>query len=266
MAAKSKRGDASKHATASRRKATAGTFHNERFPGETRGYRTARNALLKAELELRRNVEAVAALRRKLPAGGLVPVDYEFEEGAADLADTGSASCVKMSALFRQDASLVIYSFMYGPAMLKACPACTSMLDSLDGAAPHITQRVNLVVVAKSPIQRIRTFAHERGWRNLRLLSSCGNSYNHDYHGENAVGAQTPALNVFTRRDGKIHHAYCTELMFTASEPGQHARHVDMIWPLWNVFDYTPEGRGTDWFPKLAYGASSEAKSRFPIE
>lgn len=180
-----------------------------------------------------------------------MPEDYEFEESGADPAD--AVHRVKMSELFRRDASLVIYSYMYGPAMAKACPMCTGILDSLDGAAPHITQRVNLVVVAKSPIQRIRAIARERGWRNLRLLSSAGNSYNRDYHGEDAKGSQLPALNVFTRRGGKIVHAYCTELLFAPSDPGQNARHVDAIWPLWNLFDYTPEGRGTDWYPKLAY-------------
>ncbi len=30
-------------------------------------------------------------------------------------------------------------------------------------------------------------------------------------------------------------------------------RHVDFMWMLWNVFDTTPEGRGTDWYPKLNY-------------
>ncbi len=24
-----------------------------------------------------------------------------------------------------------------------------------------------------------------------------------------------------------------------------------MLWPLWNVLDLTPEGRGKDWYPKL---------------
>jgi predicted dithiol-disulfide oxidoreductase (DUF899 family) len=241
-------------ATKAKRKTVPGALQQERFPGESRGYRAARNALLKAETELRRNIESVAALRRKLPLGGPVPEDYEFEEGAADPADTETVRRVKMSALFRRDASLVVYSYMVGPSIARPCPMCTCMLDSLDGAAPHIAQRVNLVVVAKSPIQRIRAIARERGWRNLRLLSSAGNSYNRDYHGEDAKGSQLPALNVFTRRGGRIYHAYCTELLFAATEPGQNARHVDAIWPLWNLYDYTPEGRGTDWYPKLAYG------------
>ena len=105
----------------------------------------------------------------------------------------------------------------------------------------------------KSPTARIRAHARDRGWRNLRLLSSANNTYNRDYHGEDERGSQLPALNVFTRSDGRIRHAYCTELLFAPSDPGQDARHVDMIWPLWNLFDFTREGRGTDWHPRLDY-------------
>ena len=243
-----------KRKSSPKRKSAPSALHQERFPGESRAYRAARNELLKAEMELRKRTESVAALRRKLPPGGPVPEDYEFEEGAADLADTETVRRVKMSELFPRDASLVVYSYMYGPAMATACPSCTSILDGLNGTVAHAGQRINVVVVAKSPIQRIRAIARERGWRNLRLLSSAGNSYNRDYHGEDAKGSQTPALNVFTRKDGRIHHAWCSELMFAPGGPGQDPRHVDVIWPLWNLFDFTPEGRGTDWRPKLAYG------------
>jgi len=229
-------------------------LHSERFPGESAEYRAARNKLLKAEIELRRHLEEVAALRRELPAGGILAQDYEFEEGAADIDDVSSVRLVKFSELFeRPNSSLIVYSFMYGPNMPRACPSCTSILDSLDRTAPHACQRINLVVVAKSPIQRIRAHARERGWRNLRLLSSANNSYNRDYHGEDGDGSQWPALNVFARHGPQIRHCYCTELLFAPVEKGQNARHVDLIWPLWNLFDFTPEGRGTDWYPKLRY-------------
>ena len=122
-----------------------------------------------------------------------------------------------------------------------------------------MNQRVNFFVVAKSPIQRIRNVARERGWKHLRLLSSEGNTYNHDYHGEDEKGDQTPALNVFTRRDGKIYHFYNTELMFAPPDPPHDPRHVDLIWPLWNLLDFTPEGRGTNWRPKLSYPDSKQA-------
>ena len=168
---------------------------------------------------------------------------------------------MKLSELFHPGKdTLIIYSFMYGPNMAKACPMCTCVLDSLDGNAPHAAQRTNLVVVAKSRIERIREFGRGRGWRNLRLLSSAGNSYNRDYRGETAEGAQLPSLNVFVKRGDKIHHIYNTELMFAPRTKGQDARHVDAIWPLWNLLDFTPEGRGADWYPKLEYGAVEGGK------
>lgn len=228
--------------------------HSVRFPGESAQYRSARDTLLEAELDLRARLENVAALRRRLPLGGPVREDYLFEEGGRNLDDLETRRPVRLSELFgeRKD-SLILYSFMYGPEMQQPCPMCTSILDGLNGNVPHVLQRVNLGVVAKSPIQRIRAFARERGWGNLRLLSSAQNTYNADYHGETPDCAQIPALNVFVRRDGKIHHFYNTELLYAPSDPGQDPRHVDLIWPLWNLFDLTPEGRGTDWYPRLSY-------------
>ena len=60
-------------------------------------------------------------------------------------------------------------------------------------------------------------------------------------------------LNVFVRSGGVIRHSYSTEMMFAPSDPGQNSRHIDLLWPLWQVLDLTPEGRGSDWYPKLEY-------------
>lgn len=215
-----------------------------RFPNEPDEYRRARDRLLEAERSLRRHVEEVAALRRRLPAGGEVPEDYVFE---------GEEGPVKLSQLFRRGDTLVAYSLMYGPKMEKACPMCTAMLDALEGNAHHLAQRIDLVVIAKSPLSRIREHARSRGWRNLKLLSSQDNSYNRDYHGEDAEGGQMPMLNVFRKVEGKPRHFYGTELLHAPADPGQDPRHVDAIWPLWNLLDFTPEGRGKDWYPKLQY-------------
>jgi predicted dithiol-disulfide oxidoreductase (DUF899 family) len=224
----------------------AGSLHGERFPNETAAYRAARDELLLAERDLRRQVEAVAELRRALPLGGEVPEDSVFE---------GEDGPVRLSELFGGKDTLAAYSFMYGPRMEQACPSCTSMLDGLDGQAPHITQRIALAVIARSPIARIRAHADARGWRRLRLLSSANNSYGRDYHGESEDGRQLPMLNVFARRDGRVFHTWASELAFAPREPGQDPRHIDMIWPLWNMLDFTPEGRGADWRPSLSYDA-----------
>ncbi len=230
------------------------THHSVRFPGESQRYRRARNELLRAEIDLRRRIEKVAALRRRLPLGGELEQDYVFDEGGPGLADCDTVRRVKLSELFQPGKdSLILYNFMYGPNMQQPCPMCTSMLDGLHGNIPHVIQRINLAIVAKSPIQRIRDFARQRGWINVRILSSEKNTYNTDYHGENADGNQLPALNVFVRRGNKLRHFYNTELLFARSERDQHPRHLDLMWPLWNLFDLTPEGRGKDWYPKLSY-------------
>jgi predicted dithiol-disulfide oxidoreductase (DUF899 family) len=231
--------------------------HDVRFPGESDDYRRARDELLDAEIELRGRIETVAEQRRSLPLGGEVPDDYGFEEYAGDTDDAGT---VRLSELFEDGKdTLLLYSFMFDPdeagnPLAVACPACTSIIDSLDAEAPHIMQRVNLAASTKAPIQRFREHARSRGWRNIRLLSSANTTYNHDYHTESANGKQDPIATVFVRRDGKIHHFWSSELYFVPTGSGQGPRHVDFMWPLWNVFDRAPEGRGSDWGPRLKYG------------
>jgi len=237
------------------------------FPGESREYRAARDRLLDGEIELRRTIEAVAAARRELPQGGRVPEDYVFQAAGGD----GEPIDVRLAELFARDKdSLVIYNFMFprdpdddspGPTSGKTarlplaegpCPSCTALLDQLDGAAEHAGQHVGLVVVAKTPLPRLITFATERGWRHLRVLSSATNTYNRDYHGETADGIQRPMLNVFHRdRDG-IRHFWGAELLYAPNDHGQEPRHVGTLEPLWNLFDLTPEGR-PDWHEQLSY-------------
>jgi predicted dithiol-disulfide oxidoreductase (DUF899 family) len=239
-----------------------------RFPGESDEYRAARDRLLESEIELRRRMEAVAAARRELPPGGVVPEDYVFQGEGPD----GEPVDVRLSDLFApgKDA-LAIYSFMFprdpeddrpGPVREKEtaklplaegpCPSCVSLLDQLDGVVEHAKQVMNFVVVAKSPLDRLQTWKRERGWRRLRLLSSGGNTYNPDYLAETPQGAQRPMLNVFHRDDDSIRHFWGSELFYAPWDPGQDPRHVGTLEPLWNLFDVTPEGR-PDWDEQLSY-------------
>jgi predicted dithiol-disulfide oxidoreductase (DUF899 family) len=218
-----------------------------RFPNESDEYRRARDELLRAETRLRREIEQVAALRRGLPAGGTVPEDYVFEE-------TGPRR-VKLSELFGNKSTLVLYSYMFGPAMPNPCPFCTSILDGLDGQVPHIVERAAFAVVARNPISKLESVAEARRWKHHRLLSSAGNTFNRDYHAETESGAQNPLLHVFTKKDGQVRHFWSSELLFSPPAPGQDPRHVDLVWPLWHVLDVTPEGRG-DFHPRLAYAQS----------
>jgi len=222
-----------------------------RFPGESERYRAARDELLRAEIELRRHTEQVAAQRRALPPGGAVPSDYVFDEGSTRDEEVRR---VRLSELFADGRdTLLLYSFMYGPDADSACPMCTAFIDAIDGELEHLTERLAFAVVARSPIERFREHARSRGWRRARLLSSSANTFNADYHAESADGTQNPLAHVFVSEDGVVRHSYTTELLFAPTEGGQSPRHIDPMWPLWNVLDLTPQGRGQDWWPQLSY-------------
>lgn len=218
-----------------------------RFPGESPGYRAARSALLAEEIELRRHIERVAEQRRNLPLGGPVPQDYRFD---------GEAGPVTLSQLFGRHDTLVTYNFMFGPRRQRPCPMCTSLLSALDGEMPDILQRVAFAVIARSPIERILAFKQERGWRHLPLVSSGGNSFNRDYADEDPNGGDNAGFNVFVRDGGGIRHFYGDEMGMETADPGQDPRGAPDAMPIWTILDLTPGGRGTDWYPELAYPAA----------
>ena len=215
-----------------------------RFPNESAEYRKAREALLAEEIELRRHIERVAEQRRALPPGGKLPQDYRFnsEHGPVTFAD-----------LFGDKQTLVIYTYMFGPQRERPCPMCTSLLSAWDGEARDVEQRVALAVVARSPIERLVAFKKERGWRALKLYSDTTGEFSRDYHGLSPDGGDDAAFNVFTRKDGTIRHFWGGEMGFSSADPGQDPRGAPDLMPIWTILDSTPEGRGTDWYPKLEY-------------
>ena len=224
-------------------------MHEKRFPGESDTYRAARNALWEEELALRRQVEKVAALRRQLPLGGEVQQNYIFDR--LDMA--GNIEQVSLAELFVGDKdTLVLYSFMFSPEAKSACPSCTSIVDSLDGNVHHLSEQINFVACARAPIKRFRAWADGRGWHRVSLISSLNNTFNADYHAEIDLRRQLPLLHVFQRTAEGIFHFHSSELFFLPFDEGQGPRHVDAIWPLWNVLDLTPAGRGK-WNPKNSY-------------
>ncbi len=219
-----------------------------RFPNESADYRQARDALLAEEIELRRHIERVAAQRRALPPGGIVPKDYAF---------VGENGHVSFSSLFGDKQTLAVYSYMYGPERAQPCPMCTSLMAAWDGEARDVEQRIALVMVARSPIDRLLAAKQEQGWHHLRLYSDLVGDFTRDY--VSADDADMPGFSVFTRRDGNIRHFWSGEMGGTTADSGQDARGAPDLMPLWTILDSTPEGRGSDWYPKLEYGHKGAA-------
>jgi predicted dithiol-disulfide oxidoreductase (DUF899 family) len=220
------------------------------WPNQPEEYRGARDELLEAEIELRRQEEAVAAQRRALPLGGEVTGDYVFDSRSGPVTFAGLFATGKDT--------LYLYNFMFIPGeqglpLEVACPSCTSIIDGMDGAFRHLLDRVDVAIVAKAPIAQFAAWGKERGWRFSPLYSSSRTTFNRDYNAESDEAGQLPIAHVFTRTDGRILHRWSSELLAAPREPGQHTRHVDYMWPIWQVLDLTPGGRGTDWHPRYRY-------------
>lgn len=210
------------------------------LPNESPQYRAARNTLLTAEAELRAQIENVASQRRSLPKGGAIPQDYAFR------AEHGAPA--PLSSLFGSHDTLAIYSLMYGPNAESPCPMCSAFLDGLNGQVAHISQKTAFAVVAQNTCEKLAKLKADMGWGSLPLYSALGTDYQRDYLAESEDGNQLPILNVFQRDHDGISHFWSSELFFEPSD--WHPRHVDVAWPLWNILDFTPQGRG-DFFPSL---------------
>jgi len=228
-----------------------GTLRLTRLNDESDEYRARREELRLAEIDLMRQRERVAELRRKLPPGAPVQ-DYVFQEGPADL-DAGDSPTrnVRLSELFTgPDRSLVIYHLMYGKRQTSPCPMCTMWIDGYNGVAHHLAQNVDFVIAAAADSPALRQHGRNRGWRNLRLLSCGASTFKYDLLSEDAEGNQDSTISVFTRdHDGTLRHFYSAHPWMG---PDIKERGIDLLTPVYNLLDLTPEGRG-DFYGKLTY-------------
>ena len=200
------------------------------YPNETDEYRQRRDALAAEEEELIRRVKAVAEQRRQLPLGGELKEDYAFSWATSAKLDEP----VRLSELFGDKDSLLLYSFMYGPSWDNPCPSCTSIVDGFDRMAYQVGQDAAFAVVGKAPAQKINAWAQTRGWSQIALVSGYGCSYQADYGCQLNDERQIPKMNVFRRVEGTIFNFWGSEI------PGND---IDMVWPYWNLMDLTPAGR-----------------------
>ena len=202
-----------------------------RYPNETAEYRSARDELLELEKELVRTTRAVAEKRRELPLGGRLKEDYQFHWAN----DEQVGDAVRLSELFGDKPTLMLYNFMYGPGWDKPCLSCTSLMDGFDRTAYQVTQDAAFCGIAKAPAEKINDWANARGWKDIDLVSGFGTTYQADYECQaDNDDIQWPILHVFRKHEGEIYHFWGTELK---------GNHVDTVWPYWNLMDFTPEGR-----------------------
>ena len=217
------------------------------FPGDSAEYREACTRLLAEKIELRRQVQRVAAMRRGLPPGG-VAKDYRFSnpEGRE----------VGLADLFGRHDTLFTYFWMYGPRRERPCPMCTSFVGSLEIPARDIGQRLAIVIIGRSPVARQLAFARERGWVNLNFIQIVGDDFARDYRGLNAEGREDPIVAVWQRKGGTVNLFWAAEGGADTADPGFDPHLAPDPTPLWTILDWTPGGRGTNRYPELEYGSA----------
>lgn len=196
-------------------------------------------ALRNEEIALKDHVERVAEQRRQVPLGAPL-ADYTLR------ADEDTT--IKLSELFGDKDDLLVYHFMFAPDDELPCNMCSMWIDGFNAVASHVDDRVEFVVVAKAPIDKLRAWAKQRGWDKIRVLSSFESTFNHDFHAEDGDGNQTPSISVFHRNGEGVYHFY----QKFAELDENNNRGIDLLSPVWNLFDLLPEGRG-DWYPSHKY-------------
>jgi predicted dithiol-disulfide oxidoreductase (DUF899 family) len=215
------------------------------FPGASAEYNAARTALLADEIEFRRSMTRLTERRRALPPGPVISKNYRFKDE--------QAFEVGLIDLFGDKTTLVTYFWMYGPQRQRPCPMCTNWLGAVNGNAADIKQRVALKILGRSPVDRQYAFAQERGWRDLNFVQTIGDDYAKDLGILTPDGNEYPALVVFKRDGDTVRLFWASEMTKDMADPGQDPRDAPDIASLWSMLDLTPEGRGTDWYPKLQY-------------
>ena len=120
---------------------------------------------------------------------------------------------------------------------------------------PHFEAGGGIAAVGNTSLDRLLGFARDRGWKNLRLLSSSGYGLKRAYHAEDKDGQQAPMLTVFKRdADGTLRLFWASALLYAESDPGQDPRALGTLEPFWNLFDMVPGGRAMKFQEQLQYG------------
>lgn len=178
-----------------------------------------RDALLTAEKEATRALDALAARRRRLPM-------VTFGNGYAFNTPAGTKTLLD---LFEGRGQLVVYQFMdNGPD--DYCPGCTNFTNNVVNLAALSEAGVSWVTVSNMPLVQIERYKARMGW-TVPFVSSHGTTFADDCGAGGGF-----MLSVFLRDGEDVYRTY-----------GTTARGVDRLLFVNNILDLTPYGRQEAW-------------------
>lgn len=180
-------------------------------------WQQARDVLLAAEKAATRDLDALAARRRRLPMVAFGEYTFTTTTGETTLRD-----------LFGDKDQLAVYQFMdVGPDGL--CPGCTHFTDNVTALDVLARSGVAWANVSDMPIEQIDRAKVAHGW-TMPFHSSRGTSFAAD------CGAEAFLLSTFLRDGDDVYRTYSTT-----------SRGVDRLLFVQNIQDLTAYGRQEDW-------------------
>ncbi|RZQ63436.1 DUF899 domain-containing protein [Amycolatopsis suaedae] len=184
-------------------------------------WQAERDALLVKEKELTRELDALAARRRRLPMVRLKP-GYRFT--APD------GATVPLTDLFDGRRQLVIYHHMLSPGQDWVCSGCSSFTDNLANQAHLNARDTTLILMSPAPQDEIDVLRKRFGW-TVPWYSAYGN----DFYADLGLGGGF-GLSVLLRDGDEVFRTYYTS-----------GRGVDRLRMDFNLLDLTPYGRQEEW-------------------
>ena len=202
--------------------------------------------LRKREKAATRELDAIAAARRRLPMVEMPAYILEGADGPVRLAD-----------VFEGKRQLIVYNHMWFPGETWQCPGCTGFtsqftrLDFLD------SYDARFVIVTQGPIEEALAYKARVG-NKMTWYSTANSPFGTDMGAPPGGGFQ---VNVFFRVGGTAYRTYNTQ--------GRGTEQLSHSFPL---IDLLPYGRQEEWqdspdgwpqSPTYSGWASSEAYARY---
>ena len=190
----------------------------------TAEWRAALGRLLAKEKAATRQLDALAAERRRLP---MVPLEkhYVFE---------GARGKVPLERLFEGRRQLIVYHFMYGPDEESPCPGCSRRMDDVGHLAHLHARQTTFVAVARAAYPTLAALRKRKRW-TAPFYSSSEGDFNVDM-GVTVNEDDDFGISVFFQDDSRnLYRTYFTN--GRGVEPAGFRALLDM----------TPYGRQEEW-------------------
>ena len=212
-------------------------------------WRRQLDVLRAREKAVTRELDAIAAQRRRLPMVQLPDYTLQGPNGAVRLVD-----------VFDGKAQLVVYHHMWDPGQKWQCPGCTGFTSQFTRLEFLESYEARFVIVTQGPIDEALAYK-ERVGNRMTWYSTANSPFGEDMGAPAGGGFQ---VNVFLRDGDTVYRTWHTD--------GRGTEQLSHTFPLLDVLPY---GRQEEWqdvpegwpqAPTYSHWWSSESHARYGEE